>query len=57
MYKEEKELWVKFASAALCGFTAIDCIRDHDDVIADCQQAAEYADVMVSLFYDKFRDC
>lgn len=54
MYKEEKELWVKFACAAIAGQTAIDCIHDVED---ECETAAEYADRMVALYYDKFKDC
>ena len=52
MYKEEKELWVKFACAALSGLTTPDVIHDVQD---ECEQACEYADAMVERFKDKFR--
>ena len=74
MYEKEKELWVKFACAALSGCVANLAERvdkwngsdlvspedmlDEEDVLAeDCAFAAQYADKMVDLFYDKFKDC
>lgn len=72
MYKEEKELWVKFACAALANCaatvekrtndwnrgTAVEDWLDEEDFIEDdCSYAAQYADKMVALFYDKFKDC
>lgn len=73
MYKEEKELWVKFACAALansvstledridnlnarCAHTE-DWTDEEDQIAEDCSYAAQYADNMLSLFYDKFKDC
>lgn len=74
MFKEEKELWVKFACAALANcvstlqdrvnkynepdFVGPDDMIDEEDVIRDdCNYAYQYADKMLSLFYDKFKDC
>ena len=72
MFKEEKELWVKFACAALSGCAcsveyrtntsnsgvAPELWIDEEDMIDDdCKFAAEYADKMLDLFKDKFRGC
>ena len=73
MYKEEKELWVKFACAALAGCIVTleerisawnagsvcpdDEIDEEDLIQDDCKYAAQYADRMVALYYDKFKDC
>ena len=52
MYKEEKELWVKFACAALSG-AAVEEIYNRKT----CEAAADFADTMMELFYDKFENC
>lgn len=70
---EEKELWVKFACAALANSVATledrvdkwnsrckdvdDWADEEDQIDDDCSYAAQYADKMVSLFYDKFKNC
>jgi len=55
MYKEEKELWVKFACAALSAIVS-DGAYDND-FESDCDIAAEYADRMLHIFKDKFEKC
>ena len=69
MYKEEKELWVKFACAALAGCASsvaqryLELYADSDEVDEidviddDCRFACQYADEMVLQFKDKFRGC
>lgn len=70
MYKEEKELWVKFACAAIAGgATTIDertdssndgsqiCIEPEDLITIDCEYAAVYADEMLEQYKEKFKDC
>lgn len=73
MYKEEKELWVKFACAALTNCVSTlegriddwnakckdpgDWVDEEDQIAEDCSSAAQYADEMVSMFYDKFKGC
>lgn len=58
MYKEEKELWVKFACAVL---SSIDQGPYNDGQITEikreCEAAAAYADEMLRIFYDKFENC
>lgn len=69
MYKEEKELWVKFACAALSGcasdvagryldmYAEADEIAEEDVIEDDCRFAYAYADRMLDLFKEKFEGC
>lgn len=73
MFEEEKKLWVKFACSALNGCVSTmerridefnktvespeDWIEEYDVIQEDCDFAAAYADKMVSIFQDKFKDC
>lgn len=56
MYKEEKELWVKFACAALSAEDGL-ALAGSDAMKVDCDSVAAYADEMVRLYYRKFKDC
>lgn len=57
MYKEEKELWVRFACAALSALHDLYLERDLEDIKGECRSAAAYADEMVRLYNEKFEGC
>lgn len=55
MYKEEKELWVKFACAALSGVVVEEGWGNGLKEIAE--SACEFADIMLDKYKEKFENC
>ena len=57
MFEKEKELWVRFACAALSCLEDLYSAKRHEDIKAECDSAADYADEMCRLFHEKFENC
>lgn len=55
MYKEEKEVWVRFAAAALSALVSSG--EYENDVKTDSELAADYADSMLARYLEKFGNC
>jgi len=54
MFTEEKELWIRFACAALTGLISSEGPEEGKDM---AELADEYADAMIRKFYDKYGGC
>lgn len=57
MFEKDKELWVRFACAALSSLVELYQAEDYENIKEECDSAAAYADVMCHLFHEKFEKC
>lgn len=57
MYEKEKEMWIRFACAALSSLEDLYGADQIAEIKSECDSAAAYADEMCRLFNEKFENC
>ena len=57
MNEQHKEMWIRFACAALSTTDDMYDVDNPEGIKRDCADAAAYADEMCRLFYETFRGC
>lgn len=56
MDQKDKELWIRFACAALSSFEDLYAPDQPDNIRLECYSAAAYAEEMCKIFHDVFED-